>query len=106
MVAIGKDHVERARRRRRAGGERAQIENLWARISGLGRIRPRDALLLRRLGVEPFDGVVVYELDAEGYVVGIGWPEELTPVDIDALRARLEERYGTPSASLALSRAC
>lgn len=72
------------------------VENLWVRLKVGDRIRPRDALLLRRLGLRPFADSAVYETDARGYVVGIGAPGLTSPVDPVAVIDAFEQRFGIP----------
>lgn len=73
------------------------LENLWVRLKVGDRLRPRDAETLRRLAVPPFDGSVVYQVDARGYVVAVGLPGETRVVDPRRLLAAFEARYGVPA---------
>ena len=72
------------------------MENLWVRLKVGDRLRPRDALLLRRLGLPPFEGSAVYETDSRGYIVGVGTPGQTRRVDPDAVVTAFEKRFGTP----------
>lgn len=72
------------------------MESLWIRLKVGGRIRPRDAQLLRRLAVAPFDRGVVYEMNAQGYIVAVGVPGDLQPVDHASLLAAFERGFGVP----------
>lgn len=72
------------------------LECLWVRLKVGGRIRPRDAQLLRRLALTPFDRGVVYEMDAQGYVIAVGLPGELQKIDHAALLDEFERRFGVP----------
>lgn len=72
------------------------MESLWVRLKVGGRIRPRDAQLLRRLALAPFDQGVVYEMNAQGYVVAVGLPGDLQQVDHLRLIAAFERRFGVP----------
>lgn len=73
------------------------MESLWVRLKAGGRVRPRDAQLLKRLGVSPFDGYGVYELDACGYVVAVGLPGSSERLDAGALLRDFEARFGIPA---------
>lgn len=96
--------------RRRAKAETAAsphcLENLWVRLKVGDRLRPRDAELLRRLDLPPFDGSLVYELDARGYVIAVGLPGETRAVDAARLLAAFEARYGIPVASAFVPNRC
>lgn len=73
------------------------LENLWVRLKVGDRLRPRDAEALRHLKLPPFDGSMVYQLDARGYVVAVGLPGETRTVDAARLLAAFETRYGIPA---------
>ena len=73
------------------------LENLWVRLKVGDRLRPRDAETLRRIALPPFDGSMVYQVDARGYVVAVGLPGETRPVDPRRLLAAFEARYGVPA---------
>lgn len=73
------------------------MESLWVRLKAGDRIRPRDAQLLKRLAVPPFDGFGIYELNACGYVVAVGLPDSGQPLDAEALLRSFEDRYGIPA---------
>jgi hypothetical protein len=72
------------------------MESLWVRLKAGDRIRPKDAQLLRRLAIQPFDNCGIYELNACGYVVAVGWPDSSQQLDAAALLRRFEIRYGIP----------
>lgn len=72
------------------------MESLWVRLKAGDRLRPRDAQLLKRLNVRPFDGCGVYELDACGYVVAVGLPGASQRLDARCLLAEFEAVYGIP----------
>lgn len=72
------------------------MESLWVRLKAGDRIRPRDALLLKRLSVPPFDQCGVYELNACGYVVAVGLPNSSEQLDAEALLRSFEAYYGIP----------
>lgn len=72
------------------------MESLWVRLKAGERVRPKDAQLLRRLGVPPFDRHGIYELSASGYVVAVGMPERSQRIDANALLRQFEHRYGIP----------
>ncbi len=73
------------------------MESLWVRLKAGDRIRPRDAQLLRRLSVRPFDACGVYELDACGYVVAVGLPGDSQQLDAGHLLSEFEAAYGIPT---------
>lgn len=73
------------------------MESLWVRLKAGDRIRPRDAQLLRRLSVQPFDTCGVYELDACGYVVAVGLPGDSQQLDARRLLSEFESIYGVPA---------
>lgn len=72
------------------------IESLWVRLKAGDRVRPKDAQLLRRLGVPPFDRFGIYELNASGYVIGVGMPDRNESVDAMSLLRQFENRFGVP----------
>jgi hypothetical protein len=72
------------------------MESLWVRLKAGDRIRPRDAQLLKRLAIPPFDGCGIYELNANGYVVAVGLPDSNQRLDAGALLFIFESRYGIP----------
>ncbi len=72
------------------------MESLWVRLKTGDRIRPRDALLLKRLSVSPFDQCGIYELNAYGYVVAVGLPCNSERIDAEALLRNFETHYGIP----------
>src|SRR5690606_32199234 len=72
------------------------LESLWLRLKVGGRVRPRDALLLRRLALAPFDASAVYEVDGRGYVVAVGLPGERQRIDAATLLRAFESRFGIP----------
>jgi hypothetical protein len=75
---------------------RHSLESLWVRLKVGGRVRPRDAQLLRRLSVPPFDESTVYELDSHGYVIALGLPGHTQTINAIKLLADFEARFGTP----------
>lgn len=72
------------------------MECLWVRLKAGDRIRPRDAQLLKRLAVAPFDQCGIYELNSCGYVVAVGLPDSSERLDAEALLSCFEARYGIP----------
>lgn len=70
------------------------LESLWVRLKAGHRVRLRDGLLLRRLGVPPFDKCLVFETDAQGYVMNVGMPESMCPVRAKDLLTAFEARFG------------
>lgn len=72
------------------------MESLWVRLKVGGRIRPRDAQLLRRLALEPFNRGVVFEMNSQGYVIAVGIPGNLEPIDHAGLLAAFERYFGVP----------
>lgn len=72
------------------------LESLWLRLKVSGRIRPRDALLLRQLTLPPFDASAIYQVDGRGYVVAVGLPGERQRIDAAALLHAFESRFGIP----------
>ncbi|MPZ10731.1 MAG: hypothetical protein GEU89_11050 [Kiloniellaceae bacterium] len=75
------------------------LESLWIRLKVGDRLRPRDAVALRRLGLPPFDrsSVYVYEVDFRGYVIAVGLPGERQRLDAAVLLAAFEARFGVPA---------
>jgi len=73
-----------------------RLESLWIRLMVGGRIRPRDAEMLRRLMLPPFERGVVYELNAQGYVIAVGMPGNVQPIDHAKLLAAFESSFGEP----------
>ena len=73
------------------------LENLWVRLKVGDRLRPRDAEMLRRLKLPPFDRSMVYQVNARGYVIAVGLPGETQGVDSHRLLAAFEARYGIPA---------
>ncbi len=84
-------------KRKHASVDASALENLWLRLSVGNRIRPRDAFLLRRLAVPPFDLGVVFEQDVNGYITGVGTPEALCKIDAGRLLSEFENRVGIPT---------
>lgn len=98
---MGVRNLDRVRRGRRPRPAEAAVnprclESLWVRLKVGDRLRPRDAEVLRRLALPPFDRSTVYEVDSRGYVIAVGLPGETEPVDADSLLATFEARFGVP----------
>ena len=89
-------HLRRHLHRDLAGITPASIENLWLRLRAGDRVRPRDALLLRKLAIPPFENGLLFELDINGYVIGIGFPDDVKEIEAHELLAAFEARVGVP----------
>ena len=72
------------------------MESLWVRLKTGDRIRLKDAQLLRRLAIQPFENCGIYELNACGYVVAVGFPDSSKRIDAATLLLGFESRYGIP----------
>lgn len=97
---MGIRNLESARRGRRARAGAVSprcLESLWVRLKVGDRLRPRDAEVLRRLALPPFDRSTVYEVDCRGYVIAVGLPDETEAVDAGRLLAAFEARFGIPA---------
>lgn len=70
------------------------VARLRTRLAAAAGIRIKDAMLLRRLGVPPFNGSSVLKLDAAGHVVSVGMTGREHAVCPIAVLEALEQRLG------------